>query len=282
MTINTASAGIILDVQKATPGVWKGPRNAVCHLTHGFTSTPVGTWRADDAFTLTGHVKVTPGQGDTLLTLNKWQFGFIQLVRVNFLGFFYAGRIKQEGSISILCHIKPALPRAVWLDSDDKCSPWKRKVPQFQFVAPEVESETGDHPAVMAGWELPNSNTNVTNFLFHIVDSREFWSVFTAIDPSGATHHLAHFHWSIRHDVLFRWRGGNPDVRTTQSSFDLHENIKGRPKDPDLQALLTNPVGPQYNPSIQQAIEQSMKSGQTPNRHDNPQWFVNVPNDFFQ
>jgi hypothetical protein len=59
--------------------------------------------------------------------------------------------------------------------------PWKRKVPQFQFVAPEVESETGDHPAVMAGWELPNSNTNVTNFLFHIVDSREFWSVFTAI-----------------------------------------------------------------------------------------------------
>jgi hypothetical protein len=282
MTINTASAGIIVDVQNATPGVWKGPRNAVCHLTQGFTSTPIGTWRADDAFSLTGHVKVTPGQDDTLLTLNKWQFGFIQFVRLNFLGFFYAGRTKQEGSISILCHIKPALPRAVWLDSDDKYSPWTRKEPRFQFVAPEIKSETGDHPAATAGWELPNSNTNVTNFLFHIVDSRDFWSVFTAIDPSGATHHLAHFHWSVRYDVLFRWRGGNPDVRETQSSFDPHENIKGRPKDPDLQALLTNPVGLQYNDIIKQAIQQSMTSGQTPNRHDNPQWFVNVPNDFFQ
>jgi hypothetical protein len=106
--------------------------------------------------------------------------------------------------------------------------------------------------------------------------------VFTAIDPSGATHHLAHVHWGVRYDVLFRWRGANPDVRETHSSFDIHENIKGRPKDPDLQALLTNPVGPQYNPSIKQAIKQSMTSGQTPNRHDSPQWFVNVPNDFFQ
>ena len=282
MTINPASAGIILDVQNAKSGVWLGPRNAVCHLTQGFKSTPIGAWSADDAFTLTGHVKVTPGQDDTLLTLSKWQFGFIQLVRVNFMGFFYAGRIKQEGSISILGHIKPALPRAVWLDSDDRYSPWTRKEPRFQFLAPEIKSETGDHPIVSAGWEQPNSNTNVTNFLFHIVDNREFWSVFTAIDPSGTTHHLAHFHWSVRRDVLFRWRGGKPDVRATQSSFDPLENIKGRPKDPDLQALLTNPVGPQYNPSIRQAIDQSMTSGQTPNRRDNPQWFVNVPNDFFQ
>ena len=88
MTINPASAGIILDVQNAKSGVWLGPRNAVCHLTQGFKSTPIGAWSADDAFTLTGHVKVTPGQDDTLLTLSKWQFGFIQLVRVNFIGFF--------------------------------------------------------------------------------------------------------------------------------------------------------------------------------------------------
>lgn len=134
MTIDTASAGIILDVQNATPGVWKGPRNAVCHLTQGFTSTPIGTWRADDAFSLTGHVKVTPGQDDTLLTLNKWQFGFIQLVRLNFLGFFYAGRTKQEGSVSVLCHIKPALAKAVWLDSDDKYSPGHARNPDFNLL----------------------------------------------------------------------------------------------------------------------------------------------------
>lgn len=278
MTINTASAVIDLDIpQDCAPGVFIGPRTAVCHLTHGFTSTPIGTWVAADAFKVTGRIKVTPG-----LTPNNWKFGFIQVVRLNFMGFFYAGRIKREGSISILCHIKPALPKAVWLDSDDQSSPWTHNVPRFQFVAPEVKSETGDHPAAIAGWEQPNANTNVTNFLFHIVDSRDFWSVFTAIDPSGAIHHLAHFHWSVRYDVSFCWRGGNPVVRKTQSSFDPHENIKGRPKDPDLQALLTKPVGPHYNPSMEQAIQQSMTSGQTPNRHDNPQWFVNVPNDFYQ
>jgi hypothetical protein len=156
MTINTASAGIDLDVQNAKPGVWKGARNAVCHLTQGFTSTPIGTWRADDAFTLTGHVEVTPGKDDTLVSLNKWQFGFIQLVRANFLGFFYAGRTKQEGSINILYHIKPALPRAVWLDSDDQYSPWTRNVPRFQFVAPKVTSDTGDHPAAVAAWDESN------------------------------------------------------------------------------------------------------------------------------
>lgn len=276
VNINAASARIDVSAQQAIPGVDIRSKSVLFHLTKGLIP---GGGISGQAFTADGRVKVAVGSGDTL---NGFDFGFIQLSRVNFFGIFYAGRIRSEGSIGILVHVPPALPNALLLDSDANFTPFTAPQPRFQFSAGEVKSTTGDHPANFVGRELRNSITNIKNFLFQVVDSREFWSVFTAIDRQGKTQHLAHFHWSLRHDVKFSWLGGNPIVSTTQSSFKILRNEKGAPKEPELQSLLTNPIGPQFNVVSQAALLQATLGARGPNRSENPQWFNNVPNNFFQ
>jgi hypothetical protein len=98
--VNAASAGIDLVVGQVVPDVFPngGPAADMVafHLTRGFNSAnPSGSSRAMDFF---GHVGVALGPGDSLA---GWSFGFLQFVRINFLGIFYAGRRRREGSISV-------------------------------------------------------------------------------------------------------------------------------------------------------------------------------------
>src|SRR5215813_1525109 len=132
VNIDANSADIDLVTQNAKPAVAIRSSVVICHLTKGFDpSSANGVTGA--AFDALGHVKVALGPGDDL---SKFQFGFIQLSRVNNIGFFYAGKTSSEGSISIQAHVPPALAKAIWLDSDDAFTPWTKGQPRFEFFAP--------------------------------------------------------------------------------------------------------------------------------------------------
>jgi hypothetical protein len=272
---NPATATIAGSMQTAVPDVDIRTDKIVCNLTQNYDKTtgdPTGT-----AFTATGHVGVSG-------SLAGWDFGFIQFAQAKFLGVFYAGRIRSEGSIGILAHIPPALPKAVLLDSDDNHTPWTRTDPRFNSSGSAVHATTGDHPALRVALERRNSNRNAPNFLFHVVDKREMVTIFTANDPQNKNHYLAHFEWTLVYDFKFSWRGGKPVMVANQSSIPQGaiQSIKGPPTASEWQALLTNPTGPQFNDESRKALFQARNGPRGPNRSENPSWFNNVPVDFFQ
>jgi Domain of unknown function (DUF4157) len=100
INIKTSTAGIDVIAGQAVPDVALIPGSvgpvAVFNLTRNFNSNPN---LVDWAFDLLGHVKVDLGPKDTLA---GHTFGFVQYIRHNFLGIFYAGRRTREGSISML------------------------------------------------------------------------------------------------------------------------------------------------------------------------------------
>lgn len=274
---NAASAAIDVVAQFAKPAVEIRSTSALFHLTKGFAGGGI----ASDAFTAAGHFNVSLGGSHSD---RDWDFGFVQLARANTLGVFYAGRIAKEGGIACTGHIPPAMPVSLLLDSRDAFTPWTHDHPRFDVDTnrAEVNCPTGDHPGVIVPLQLRNSNTNVNNFLFHVIDDRDFWSVLTVIDPQGGRHSLAHFHWHLRYDFKFNWRGGTPVAAHSNSSFQVVENLKGGPTDASLQGLLNNPIPPQFNAVSQNAVKLILFGPRGPNRSENTDRFINVPFDFFQ
>jgi len=102
---------------------------------------------------------------------------------------------------------------------------------------PADQLELGDHPACRVPLTKKNSSrSNVDNFLFQVIDDREFWTIFTAQDPGVAPVYLAHFHWKVRYEFEFTWRDSKAVLRRSNSSVSVPErNVKGRPTEGALQ-----------------------------------------------
>jgi len=278
VVINAASVDFDLITNKAVADVTAGNRIVVFHLTEGFDLFKVEDQGAEPtaAFSGIGHFKVALGAGDSLA---GWKIGVVQLAKLHEGSAFYAGRIRNEGSVSVI--FKNAMPSPLLLDSRKDRTPFTRPAPQCQLDGNEVTCPTSDHPALKVPKEQRNSGRNIQNFLFHVLDDREFWSVLTAIDPQGKRQHLAHFHWQISHNVKFNWVGGRPVVASKNSTFTLHGKAKGPPPDADLQGLLADPQPPQFNEAADQAMLQSFRGARGPNLRENDFWFNNVPPNFF-
>jgi hypothetical protein len=279
VTINAASAGIDLSVGEARADVALGNNVVIFHLTKGFSLIRVEDigLEPDPAFQGLGHFTLSLGPRDTL---KGWDFGFIQLAKLNAGAAFYAGRIRNEGSISVL--FRNAMPAFLLLDSRTDRTPFTQpKGLQFQRNGNTITCGTQDHPALKVPRELRNSGRNVNNFLFQVVDDREFWSVLSVSDPQDQKKYLAHFHWQISNDVTFAWRDGKPVVTKKRCRFTVLGQGKGAPADAELQGLLANPVPPQFNETAQNAVVQAFRGARGPNRTENNTWFVNVPPDFF-
>ncbi len=273
--VQAATAAVTVASSNAKPAVHVADKNIVCHLTHNFNNPDSVAM----AFTATGAVNLTMGPGDKLI---GWEFGFVQFQKVNTISFFYAGKKRSEGSISVNVHKAPAMTQMLALDSKDNYSPWTKPGPRFTHKAPKISTLTGDHPLTKVGRELLNKTTKKTNFLFHVIDEREFTSVFSARDPLGVHEHLAHFTWKLRYDVKFTWKAGVP-IPAVQSSSTFKTNavVKGPPTDAGIVALLPTLAPPQANTLMLSAIVTAINGPQGANRTDNATQFANVPFDFF-
>ena len=149
----------------------------ICHLTQGFNP---GSFPADQGKALSAAAHVPLGNG-----LEDTTFGFVQLARANFFGAFYSGRIPSEGSIGVIAHTPPALINPLMLDATGTPpDPFFIDPASTSFIAPKVNSSWGDHPACRVPLTKKNSSrSKVDNFLFQVIDDREFWTIFTAQDP---------------------------------------------------------------------------------------------------
>ena len=245
----------------------------VCvHLGHGINKQDPSKNAA--AFRIDGQVKLTG-----TAVPRGFEVAFLQFVRFNFVGVFYAGRKRSEGSISILVH--EALSKKVLLDPNPPLPPWISEKHFSQEAGNLAKNSMGDHPF----FKVPriaqqNTATGVPNYLFHIVDDRDFWTVFSVFE-TGKFQHLSHIHWHVRHDQKFNWRNNVPLALPASSAFTHDNPTLGAPTDPDLQTLLAKPEPPFAKPEFEKALVRAVLPP-NPHRADKDVRFFNVPQDFFQ
>ena len=280
IAIQTNTAGIDPAVGTAVPRISlipgaSGPV-AICNLTNNFDADPT---KVGWAFNLTGHVDATVGPTDNLAT---YKFGFVQYIRHSFFGVFYAGRTSREGSISMMlgstigsdfmldCY--PRTQRPFIVDPDANSS----------FQDPEVVTTMGDHPVISIRQQEKNAATGAQNYLFHIVDDREAFSILTMRQPSGQFQALSHVRWTLRYEFKFKWSGGTPTALNS-SKFSMGTPLLGAPTGGEIAAALGGLSATQTPIANEKAREamRVMLSPPAPNRTDQARWFSNVPNDFY-
>ena len=247
----------------------------VAHLTRGLNKRDPE--KSGAALRIDGQVGIT---FDASGPPAGFEVAFLQFIRFNFVGLFFAGRKRSEGSIGALVH--PALSRTVLLDPNPTMPPWMSEK-TFTRAGNLAKNSMGDHPFLQTARQAPNFTTGVPNFIFHLIDDRDFWSVFSVRDAAGKFQHLTHFHWRVRHDVTFQWRGGVLSVARSASKFEADaQPAKGPPTEPALVSLLAAPVPPNANDELKAALPRALAKPPCPFRKDNPAWFPNVPGDFFR
>ena len=283
VSVDAKSATLTLSTANARPDVAVRATSVVCHLTQGFDANehfdPTKPNVSRLAWTCTGKVRVSKGAGETL---TGWEFGFIQFQKVNSISMFYAGKTASAGAIVIQAHEPPIMPQKTALDSFVGFSPWTKASPRFKATGNEIEYGTGDHPMLAAGFSRKNRTTNQDNFLFHLINDREFFTIMSARDPDGKLTHLRNFRWTLRYDFKFNWRGGMPMRVASASAIQFDAVQNGAPSAPELSGMLADPIGPFANDLGAAAILHSVTTSNPTNRKDLPQRFVNVPHDFFQ
>lgn len=250
-----------------------GPQSDVAcvHLGHGFKKQDPD--KSGAAFRIDGQVNLT-----STGVPSGVEVAFLQFVRFNFLGIFYAGRKRSEGSIGILVH--KAMSKNVLLDSNPPMPPWMSEN-HFTQVGNLAKNSMGDHPYFHGPKVAPlNEKRGVPNYLFHMVDDRDFWTVFSVLE-AGKFQHLSHIHWHIRHDQKFNWRKNVPVPLAASSSVTFDKPTLGAPTDPDLKTLLAKPEPPTAKAEFDAARARAVIPP-NPHRADNDDRFFNVPQDFFQ
>lgn len=273
-TFDAASAEIETFSDGAVPAVKAWPTRVVCHLTKGYNADQ-DTETIDAALTINGRVKAGGSESDW----KGWRFGFIQLHKIHAMSFWYAGKSKAEGGIGIVVDKAPALTTTLCLDSEETCKPWTR-VDEHYMMEGKIRNFSTDHPACRAKRDLTNRITGRVNYLFHVIDKRELWTVFTARNPQGKFQHLAHVRWTLEYNFMFKWRKDEPTVASDSSSFKMTAFQKGAPSDGELQPLLNNPGPPLANDLTREAIKAAVIGG-PPNRSDVERSFANVFPDFY-
>jgi hypothetical protein len=276
-TVDASSAVIGGTFNLATPTVSLdcGPTKDIVavHLDHGLNKPDLEKNAA--ALRIDGQVTVTGAPGSFPA---DFEVAFLQFVRFNFLGIFYAGRKNSEGSIGILIH--SALSDKALLDPNPPLNPWVSES-HFTKTGNLAKNSMGDHPFFQTARQISNGNTGVPNFLFQIVDDRDFWTVFS-VREAGKFQHLMHIHWHVRHDQQFNWRSGVPVPTKAASSFTPDKTpTPGPPTDPDLKTLLSVPAASDAKAALKKAIKKAIVPPSS-NRSDNPTRFFGVPQDFFR
>ena len=209
--IDAQQASLIFEKNGLMPGVafepFVNPQRAVFHLTRGYTLTRDAE-TIKHAWNATG---VAPGQ-DKQGTAGDEEMGFLQTQQVETLQFFYAGEKRSHGSMTI--DVGPRVSPKTCLDSEDDLEPWTSN--SRSLANGTWGAKTGDHPASRCPLRLGNLHTNKPNFLFHVIDRRNYVTVLT-FRLGKQFIPLRWFKWSVSHNVMLRWVGGKPVVRANTS-----------------------------------------------------------------
>ena len=273
ISVNASSAKITFHNQQAKPAVdIKDPSPLIAHLTNNYTSKT----QIAQAFTADGVVNISKSSGDSL---TGWQFGFIQFQRINKLEFYYAGAQVDHGSVGIFPANGSAMSSLVTLDSNPGMIPWTepQTKPRYKDAGGKITAETGDHPLLRLPWNITNDKTKQPNYVFHFIDDREFWTVFTFEEPSGNRTYMMHYHWSLHYEFMMKWVRAKPKVHKDRAKFGMDNPKSGAPTEPALKNLLANPQPPLSNIEMNAGLRNAVAGGQGPSRKDFDRRYGNVP-----
>ena len=272
--IDSQNTTLTFDNSGLTPGVafepLGDPKHAVFHLTQGYALTR-DTERIKHAWSAkgSGPGQVKKGsQGDE-------ELGFLQTQEIDTLQFFYAGKKRNDGSMTI--DIGPKISPKTCLDSEENVDPWtstERSLDNGIWNA-----KTGDHPASRARLQVGNMATNKPNFLFHVIDRRRYVTVLT-FRVGTQFIPLRWFKWSVSHNVMLRWVGGKPVVRSNTSSTSFGEVQVGPPDSSAVRAIIKQPGRP-FGNSLTRTVILSVVIGDLTGTTANKEWFANVASDFW-
>lgn len=255
------------------------------------------SWAASaDGLSLLGHMgkgwngqnwnqdAVTTNASIPVTNADQVEFGFVQVARANRFEAFYSGRIASEGSIALNYFVAPALTQKIFLDAGSRPpprDPWYRN-PALGISRNSRSAETGDHPGLVVPLQRKNRVCSyVPNFLFHVIMDREFWTLFTARENDGKLTYIAYYQWQLTYEFMIRWSNGTPQPFVNRSRYQvLKSKTIGRPADPDLQAILSNPAGQRAN-EIGARAQEITEGGSPPNRSDLKSRYMNVPEQFW-
>ncbi|HQR42653.1 MAG TPA: hypothetical protein PLX97_08210 [Gemmatales bacterium] len=272
--IDSINTTLTIDKTGLTPGVafepFISPKRAVFHLTKGYTLTKDAE-TIKHAWTAKGE---GPGQSKSG-TPGDEELGFLQTQEVDTIQFFYAGEKRSHGSMTI--DVAPSISPKTCLDSEDNLDPWTSTDRSLDNGI--WKAKTGDHPASRCPLRLGNVVTNKPNFLFHAIDKRRYVTILT-YRLAKQFIPLRWFKWSVTHNVKIKWVGGKPKVETTSSSTSFGD-VKVGPTDvAAVQKIIKKPQKP-FGNFLTRSVIQGVVVGDLTGRTSNPEWFVNVPVDFW-
>jgi hypothetical protein len=273
-------------------------RRMICNLTQGFDADEPE--KSGLAFTATGKLNLLTDNKSEVDELNSgaWKFGFIQIAKMHFSGMFWAGTKNSEGSVGMVESASPAWPQnnLVSLDSATDVTPFvskpnlrinpvpislatSRSAPGAGRVLVQAAVLMGDHPQNGGPVKATNQKTGAANYLFHITEQCEYFTVLVAIN-NGVVNPVAYFHWNNNYDAKIKWHGGSPlGVQNGAITFD--SPVQGGPTDSAISALVTNPQPPFTKDLHNAAAVTAVKTASLSNFSFNPTWFADVPVDFW-
>jgi hypothetical protein len=291
--IDFNSARMIFEPEGATPATTASDRFVSTHLTQGFISPDVEAKRNAPAFHIRGEVDVLADSQADLdgIARGRHIFNFIQICRINELETTWTGRTPNEGEVVFMV-VRPvpfSAGKRVSLDSDSGSAPFMNNLRPTvavlgrtgQKIKARVVARMGDHPNARLILSPPqNRRTQSPNFLRTRDYDREFFSVFVTRDDKGVLQApLAHIRWRVAFNLQVRWARGRPRPELVSPIFKFDPFVKGGPVDPEIKAVLSNPVAPFANDVVEDLQKKGVLSDL--NLQFSPRRSLLVRNDFF-
>lgn len=272
--IDSQNATLTFDKTGLKPGVsfepLSDPKRAVFHLTQGYALTRDAE-RIKHAWSASGS---GPGQSKSG-TKGDEELGFLQTQEVDALQFFYAGEKRSHGSIAV--DIGPKIMPKTCLDSEDNVDPWTSLSRSLDSGI--WNAKTGDHPASRCPLTMGNVATNKRNYLFHVIDRRRYVTVLT-FRLGTQFIPLRWFKWSVSHNVMLKWVGGKPVVRTNSSTSSFGDVQVGPPDSSTVRGIVKRPSRP-FGNALTRMVILSVVMGDLTGATANKEWFANVASDFW-
>ena len=290
ISIDIPSATIEVDKKGAIPAVATGIKRAVIHLTRGFLGADLDPPTDNNAFKITGTVKVfadTVAESDDVLN-GSWKFGFVQILKVDSVSFTWSGRRDSEGEVFLPLSSPPAWPpgERVCMDAGipfynslPLTGSRKRPAPG-QKIEMTISNVMTDHPGIGTGYRAPNRVTKSTNFLSSMERELEGFSIYAAQQGNGPVLAIAHVHWHLQTEATFTWRKNKPSGAMRTKIFEFSPPLQGAPRDTAVQAMFLFPGGRLHNDIAFDALQRAGHSRVM--RQESERRSLFLAKDFFQ
>jgi hypothetical protein len=247
--------------------------------------------------TCTGTVLMSgdPASPQDKIALASWEFGMILVADIVVYEALYAGRMDNEGSITV--NLKAAFGTNPSLDGDGDLPTVDEMIfdPGNLVITPQttgtkgflVTYKLGDHPNNPFPLRQTNSKKHSPNFLHTARRDEGFIAYFVAREPGGKVHHLARIGWHIIWHGTLSWTSptATPTVAMVTSRIDIGQPTTDSVDNtsfPRSAAIAKNPQRPTCNEQDATAFDRGYGNGASaPVRLESETRPSNLPSKFF-